>query len=325
MFNLCNAKQDVIDIDIKEEAFMDTLKRWYRNDRLRLLLMALPFVAFTFMFAYVPLHGWIYAFYHYRPGIPLANTPFAGLDNFRLIFTFFRPQVIAVLRNTLIFAFLSLLLSPVPMFFAIFLNELSSIKFRRFVQTVTTLPNFISWVIIFSLAFQIFHATGPFNRMLQSLNLIEEPTMLLGNVNAVYLFQTFIGMWRHTGWGAIIYIAAITGIDSELYDAASVDGAGRWNRIRHITIPGLMPTYTVLLILAIGNILGVGFEQYFVFNNPMVVQRMEVIDLFVFRVGIQNFDFAFATVVGMFRTVISIIILFGANLVLKRVRGHGII
>jgi len=277
------------------------------------------------MFSYVPLHGWIIAFFHYRPGIPLSNTPFAGLDNFALMFTFFRPQVIAVLRNTLIFAFLGLLFSPVPMFFAILLNELSSMKFRRFVQTITTLPNFISWVIIFSLAFQIFHATGPVNRLLLNIGMIDEPTMLLGNVDAVYLFQTFIGMWRHTGWGAIIYIAAITGIDSELYDAASVDGAGRWHRIRHITIPGLMPTYTVLFILAVGNILGVGFEQYFVFNNPMVVSRMEVIDLFVFRVGLQNFDFAFATVVGMLRTVVSIIILFGANLVLKRIRGHGII
>ncbi|MCL2377662.1 MAG: ABC transporter permease subunit [Defluviitaleaceae bacterium] len=304
---------------------MKILKRWYGNDRLRLLLMALPFVIFTFMFAYVPLHGWIYAFYHYRPGIPLANTPFAGLDNFRLLFTFFRQQVIGVLRNTLTFAFLSLLFSPVPMFFAIMLNEIASMKFRRFVQTITTLPNFISWVIIFSLAFQIFHATGPFNRMLLSIGAIDEPTMLLGNVSAVYIFQTFINMWRHTGWGAIIYIAAITGIDGELYDAASVDGAGRWHRIRHITIPGLMPTYTVLFILAVGNILGVGFEQYFVFNNPMVAPRMEVIDLFVFRVGLQNFDFAFATVIGMLRTVVSIIILFGANLVLKRIRGYGII
>jgi len=198
-------------------------------------------------------------------------------------------------------------------------------RFRKFVQTVTTLPNFISWIIIFSLAFQIFHATGPVNRLLLNIGLIDEPTMILGNVDAVYLFQTFLGMWRHTGWGAIIYIAAITGIDAELYDAASVDGAGRWHRIRHITIPGLMPTYTVLFILSVGNILGVGFEQYFVFNNPMVAPRMEVIDLFVFRVGLQNFDFAFATVVGMLRTVVSIIILFFANFVLKRIRGHGII
>lgn len=303
------------------------IKRQWKNERLRLLLLALPFAIFIFMFAYVPLVGWITAFYNYRPGIPLRYTEFAGLDNFRLLFTFYRTQVVQVLRNTLIFAFLGLLSTPIPMFFAILLNEIVSVKFKRFVQTVTTLPHFISWVIIFSLAFAIFRETGPVNNALMSLGIIETPTQLLGNVDAVYIFQTMLGWWRSTGWGAIIYIAAITGIDSELYDAASVDGAGRWGRIRHITIPGLMPTYLVLLLLGIGNILSVGFEQFFVFMNPMVAPRMDVIDTFVFRIGLQSRfpDFSFATVVGMFRTVISIILLFSANAVFKKIRGHGII
>ena len=304
---------------------MKLLKKVLENQRLRLLLLALPFVVFVFMFAYVPLAGWITAFYHYRPGIPLARSEFVGLGNFRLITTFFRPQVLAVLRNTLIFAFLSLLSSPIPMFFAIFLNELGSVKFKRFVQTVTTLPNFISLVIIFSLAFALFSQCGPVDSLLMTLGLIDEPTMLLGNVDAVYIFHTMLGWWRHTGWGAIIYIAAIAGIDGELYDAASVDGAGRWGRIRHITIPGLMPTFLVLFILSIGNILSVGFEQYFVFMNSMVIPRLDVIDTFVFRVGIQNHDFSFATAVGMLRTVVSIILLFSANAVVKKVRGYGIV
>ena len=304
---------------------MTLLKKLYENQRLRLFLLALPFVVFVFMFAYVPLAGWVTAFYHYRPGIPLSRSEFVGWDNFRLITTFYRPQVVGVLRNTIVFAVLGLLSSPIPMFFAIFLNELGSIKFKRFVQTVTTLPNFISWVIIFSLAFALFREAGPVNDMLLSLGWIESPTMLLGNADAVYIFQTMLGWWRHTGWGAIIYIAAIAGIDGELYDAASVDGAGRWGRIRHITIPGLMPTYLVLLLLSIGNLLSVGFEQQLVFMNSMVISRLDIIDTFVFRVGLQNHDFSFATVVGMLRTIISIILLFSANAVVKKVRGHGLI
>jgi len=277
------------------------------------------------MFSYVPLAGWVNAFFFYRPGIPLRNSPFVGLDNFALIFTFYRSQVLGVLRNTLIFAALGLISSPLPMFFAILLNEVLNTKFKRFVQTITTLPNFISWVIIFSLAFAIFQDTGPVNNILMSLGWVESPTMLLGNVDAVYIFQTMLGWWRNMGWGAIIYIAAITGIDNELYDAAAVDGANRWKKIRHITLPSLMPTYLVLLLLSIGNILSVGFEQYLVFYNSMVATRIDVIDTFVFRVGLDNHDFSFATVVGMLRTIISIFLLFSANAIAKKIRGTSIV
>ena len=295
------------------------------NERLILLLYALPFVVFIFMFSYVPLFGWSYAFFNYRPGIPLYRTPFVGFYNFELILTFYRSQIINVMRNTLIFSFIGLLSTPLPMIFAIFLNELGSTKFKRIVQTITTLPHFISWVIVFSLAFSLFSGTGVVNNVLIDLGIIETPTMLLGNPDAVYIFQTMLGWWKNLGWSAIIYIAAIAGIDSELYDAAAVDGAGRFAKMRFITFPGLINTYFVLLLLTIGNLISVGFEQYFVFSNALVASRIEVLDVFVFRVGLGNHDFSFATAVGILRTFISVLLLFSANAIAKKVRGESII
>ncbi|MCL2748259.1 MAG: ABC transporter permease subunit, partial [Oscillospiraceae bacterium] len=251
------------------------------NERLTLLLFAIPFVVFIILFAYVPLVGWVYSLFNYKPGIPLMNSKFVGLDNFALIFTFYKNQILNVLRNTLIFSFLGLLSSPLPMVFAIFLNEMNSIKYKKLVQITTTLPNFISWVIVFSLAFSLFQDSGVVNNTLMALGWIDKPTMLLGNSGAVYWFQTVLGWWKSIGWSAIIYIAAIAGIDSELYDAASVDGAGRFGKMIHITLPGLLPTYVVLLLLGIGGMISVGFDQYFVFYNSLVADKIEVIDTFV--------------------------------------------
>ena len=304
---------------------MKLLDRIRGDERLRLLLMAIPFVIFIFMFSYVPLFGWIYSFFNYKPGIPLSRTPFVGLENYALIFTFYRKQIWGVLRNALIFSSLGLLCSPLPMIFAIFLNEIKSLKFKKLVQTTTTLPHFISWIIVFSLAFSIFSDSGVVNNLLIALGLVETPTMLLGNSDVVYVFQMMLGWWKSTGWGAIIYIAAISGIDMELYDAAAVDGAGRFARMRHITVPGLLPTYLVLLLLSIGSIISVGFDQYFVFYNALVADKIEVIDTFVFRVGISKNDYSFATAVGIMKTFISLLLLFSANNIAKKVRGEAII
>ena len=304
---------------------MSLLRRIRTNERLMLLLLAIPFIIFIIMFSYVPLFGWAYAFFKYKPGLPLSKTPFVGLENFQLIFTFYRAQVLGVLRNTLIFAFIGLLSSPLPMVYAIFLNEIRSTKFKRIAQTVTTLPNFISWVIVYSLAFSLFQQTGVVNKTLMALKLIDSPSMILGNPDVVYIFQTIIGLWKSLGWSAIIYIAAISGIDGELYDAASVDGAGRFGKMIHVTLPGLMPTFLVLLILGIGNIISVGFEQYFVFQNPLVANKIEVLDTFVYRIGMRNNDISFATAVGMLKSVVSILLLFISNNIAKKVRGEAII
>lgn len=289
-----------------------------------LLLMAIPFVLFVFAFSYVPLSGWILAFFDYEPGIALSHTQFVGLKFFELMLHD-NGNMFRVLRNTLVMSFLYILCSPLPVLFAIMLTEVPSKAFRKLVQTTTTLPNFISWIIVYSLAFSIFSSDGLLNRVLISWGIIHAPTNILGNGSAVWLFQTALGVWKSLGWNAIIYLAAIAGIDSELYDAASVDGAGRFSRIIHVTIPGISSTFFVLLLLSVSNLLSLGLDQYLVFYNSMVADRIEVIDYYVYRIGLLTNDYSYATAIGIFKTVVSIALLFSINGVSKKIRGESLI
>ncbi len=295
-----------------------------RKDGLRLLLMALPFVVFVFAFSYVPLFGWIYAFFDYKPGIPLSDSSFVGLKYFRILIQDW-PTLARVLRNTLVMSFLGILCAPLPAVFAIFLTEIPSTRFKKVVQTTTTIPNFVSWIIVYSLAFNIFSIGGVFNQVAMNLGMISEPTNILANENAVWLFQTLLGIWKSIGWNAIIYFAAIAGIDSELYDAASVDGAGRFQKIIHVTVPGISSTFIVLLLLSASNILSVGLDQYLVFHNSMVADKIEVIDYYVYRLGLITNDYSYATTVGILKTLVSVTLLFSINGLSKKIRGYGIV
>jgi ABC-type polysaccharide transport system permease subunit len=299
-------------------------KRGRKKKGLMLLLMASPFVAFVFAFSYVPLFGWAYAFFRYKPGIPLSKTPFVGLDNFRILLQD-HSNILRVARNTLVMSSLNILCSILPIVFAILLTEIPFRRFKRFVQTMTTIPNFVSWIIVFSLAFNIFSNDGVLNNFMLSMGWISKPSNLLGSESAVWAFQTTLGVWKTLGWNAIIYLAAIAGIDGELYDAGSVDGAGRFRRILHITIPGVLPTFIVLLLLSASNILSVGLDQYLVFHNPLVADKIEVIEYYVYRLGLLLQDFSYATAVGIVKTVISVSLLFAINGLSKKVRGDSII
>ncbi len=299
-------------------------KKRMKKEGLVLLAMAVPFVAFVFAFSYVPLFGWIYAFFDYKPGIELFHSKFVGMKYFLLMLSD-GGDMLRVLRNTLAMAFLGIACSVVPVVFAIMVSECSSKGFQKLIQTTTTLPNFVSWIIVYSLAFNLFSSEGLLNTLLLKLNLISEPTKILSNEKAVWYFQTALGLWKGTGWNAIIYLAAITGIDRELYDAASVDGAGRFNRILHITIPGLSSTYVVLLLLSASNILSVGLDQYLVFYNSMVADKIEVLDYYVYRIGLVTQDYSYSIAIGIFKTVVSVILLFSINTFSKRIRGNSII
>ncbi|MFB9275420.1 ABC transporter permease [Cohnella cellulosilytica] len=297
-------------------------RRKIGRDGWLLFLLSLPFVVCMLAFNYFPVYGWVYAFFEYKPGIPLAAAPFAGLAHFRELFD--SPDLLNALINTLAMNFLNIALSPLAVVFAIMLNEVRAARFKKFVQTFSTLPNFISWVLVFSLAFAFFSNEGMINTLLRALgaNATVEP---LGNASIVWYFQAGITLWKGLGWSAIIYIAAIAGIDGELYDAAKVDGAGRFRAIRHITVPGLMPTFLVLLLLNISNMLSSSFDQYFVFYNPLVADKIEVLDYYVYRAGIKVGDYPFATAVGMFKTLVSVVLLFSVNAVAKKVRGQTMI
>lgn len=297
--------------------------RLLRKDGITLLLLALPFVLFTFAFSYVPLFGWIYAFFDYKPGIPLSHSAFLGLENFRSMLT--DPRMGPVLVNTLALSLLSIATAPIPMLLAILISEVRSGWFKRLVQTVSTLPHYISWIIVFSLAFSMFSTEGAVNSIMTKTGIGSPPVDVLGNYERVWTVQTMMLLWKGVGWSAIIYLAAIVGIDSEQYDAAKVDGAGRFRTIWHITLPSIMPTFIVLLLLSVSNLLSAGFEQYLIFSNVMIADRIEVLDLYVYRLGLVTGDYSYSTAVGIFKTAISVILLFTVNFLSKKFRGQGIV
>lgn len=292
--------------------------------RYTLLALAIPFMLIVFLFSYMPLLGWILAFFDYRPGVPLYKTEFVGFKFF-LMFLRDTTDTYRVMKNTLIFAGINLVLSGLPLIFAMMLNELRAMPFKKMVQTATTLPNFVSWVIVFSITFSFFSTEGLLNTVLKSFGLIDKPTNILADGGAVYWFQSVLTQWKSLGWSSIIYVASISSIDQELYEAAAMDGAGRFRAARNVTLPGLMPTYFVLLLLSIGNFLNLGMEQYLVYKNPLTADNIEVLDLYVYRLGLLNGDFSYGVAVGILKSAVSILLLFIANFTAKRVRGTSII
>jgi putative aldouronate transport system permease protein len=297
-----------------------------RRKSATLLVLALPFLLLILAFSYVPLFGWIYAFFNYKPGIPLQRTPFVGLYFFRLLFQEGGVDFLRVLTNTFAMGLLGIAFTPLPVILALLLNEVRSTWFRRFIQTTTTLPNFVSWIIVYSLALTMFSSDGVLNSLLLRAGLISEPLSVLGNQSIVWIFQASLGAWKGIGWGAIIYLAAMSGIDQELYDAAKVDGAGRLARIIHVTLPGIAPTYVVLLLLQVSGILSAGgLDQYLVFFNPQVADRIETLDYYVYRLGVAHADFAYSTAIGIMKSGVSVALLFGVNELSRWIRGNRIV
>ncbi len=289
----------------------------------KLWIYLFPCLLFVAAFSYVPIAGWILAFMDYIPGVPLTDVPMAGLKNFMLIFDDL-ANLTRVMKNTVVFAALGYVAAPLPMIFAIALNEVANTKLKRTIQTITTFPNFISWVIVYALAFQFFSYDGLLSNLLTSIGIAEEPTSLIANAGAVYVFQTVMGLWKGLGWNAVIYLAAIAGIDQERYEAADIDGAGRLQKIWYITVPSVMPTFIVLMLLQISSFVGNGFEQYLTFYNGIVADKIEVLDLYVYRAGLLRSDYSYGTAIGIMKSVISIGMLFGMNRLSKKIRGDSI-
>lgn len=297
------------------------------RDSYKLFFMLLPCLLFVLTFSYLPLWGWAFSFFNYKPGKQLFESEFVGWAHFTRLFgnPVLRRQLIQVLRNTFAMAGLGLLFSPVTPAFAIFMSEMSSKRYRRVVQTLTTLPHFISWIIMYSLVFFMLNVnTGFVNSLLRALGVIDQPINFLISQKHVWITMQGYGMWKGLGWGAIVYLAAIAGIDQEQYEAAMIDGAGRMQRIWHITVPGLIETYFVLLIISFGNFLNVGMEQYYVFQNSMNKDYIEVLDLFVYNQGIRGGQISYATAIGTMKSVVALILFTFANWLSKRVRGSSV-
>lgn len=294
--------------------------------RLKLLALAAPCVLLVLAFYYVPIFGWSYAFFEYIPGLSIFKMHFAGFSYFHMIFSG-GSEIVPVLRNTLILGGLIVLTIPIPVVFAITLSEMRSVRLSKFVQTVSTIPYFISFVLVFAVVYALFATEDGFvNILISKLHLLNHPLNPLADSNMAWFFQTLLHLIVNTGYSAIVYIAAISGIDNELYNAAEIDGADRLRRIWHVTLPGIQSAIFVILILNIANILTAsGFGQYYVFLNPLVADKIDVIDTYSYTIGITQNNYAFATAIGMSKSLISIGLLFFANLMSKIVRGSSII
>lgn len=289
--------------------------------------MVAPFIILTLIFFYYPLYGWLYAFYDYRPPKAFEDCAFVGFKWFTSLVE--NPikvnQILQVLKNTFAMSGLTLGTSWLPMLFAVFLNEIRHAKFRKVIQTVTTLPNFISWVLVYSVAFNLFNSTGMMNTLLTSLGITEEPILFLNTTEHIWFKQWLWLTWKNLGWAAIMYIAAISSIDDELYQAARVDGASRMQIIRYITIPGMLPTYFVLLMINLANFLTNGMEQYYVFQNPFNKEFIQVLDLYVYNVAMQSGSYSVSVALSMLKSIVSLFLLFAVNGFSKLIRGESVI
>ena len=300
-------------------------RRPWTKRELQLFLLALVFALFVVAFCYVPLLGWSIAFIDYNPGKSLFQQKFVGLANFKLLWSSKRDLGMAV-RNTLALSGLSLLTMPVPLIFAILLSELPFKRLSKLTQTISALPYFISHVLLYAVCFSLFSPTdGAVNVILRLFYGPDYTSNLLAQPDVAWRMQTFICLYKGMGYSAIMYLSAMSGIDQELYDAASVDGAGRLAKILHVTIPGIMPTFIVLLVLNIAGMLsGAGFDQYYVFQNPMVLNKLEVLDTYIYKIGLRQNNFGFATAAGMLKSLISVMLLMIANRISKLVRGSSL-
>ena len=298
------------------------------DEKYRLFLMMLPVIVLTFIFAYLPIWGWRFAFFDYTPGGSIGQENYVGFKWFHILFSdpATTKDLLRVLRNTLIMSGLGIATSWLPIAFAVLLAEVRSTRFQRFVQTFTTIPNFISWVLVYAIAICIFSTDGFINSFLTNvMHVSGANTNYLQIADHTWLKMLLWGTWKGVGWSAIVYIAGIAGIDQQLYEAAKVDGANRFRCIWHITIPGLIPTYMVMLLMSIAGILSNGMEQYLVFSNALNKDVIEVLDLYVYNIGIGQNRISLSTVVGISKSLIGITLLFAANGISKTIRGESII
>jgi len=286
-------------------------------DQRYLLILSLPFVVWLVIFRYVPLIGWIMAFQDYRPHLGWFNSPWVGLKHFRELFN--APMFYRALQNTLGMSILGLVFGFFTSIgFAVLLNELRFLPFKRFTQTVSYLPHFVSWVVVANIISSFLAISGPMNEILISLKIVGSPTNIMIRVEYFWWLVTISDIWKEMGWGAIIYLAAMSGIDAQIYEAAEIDGVSRFQKIWHVTLPGIRGTIIILLIMSVGNIINIGFERQFLLGNAITAPKALVLDKYALDYGIGLFRYSYGTAIGIFKSVVSIFMLFIANYLAKK-------
>lgn len=303
----------------------DTRRRTFARaiwEQRYLYMMSVPFVALVFVFNYIPIWGWVMAFQRYRPGRPLWQQSWVGMQNFIDLFN--DPKFFLALRNTFGMSVYGLLIGfTFPIAFAILLNELRSTRFKRTIQTISYLPHFVSWVVVANLVYAMLSTDGgPINRIIASLG--GQPIRFMAEGKYFWSVVVFSDLWKELGWNSIIYLAAITAIDPELYEAAKVDGANRLQLIRHITLPGISNIVIILLILSIGNLMSIGFEKQLLLGNPLVFDDSLVLDLYSLRYGIGMNRFSFGTAINVVNSAVALVLLFTANTMFKKRTGRSV-
>lgn len=282
-----------------------------------LLVFTVIFVIYGFIFYYLPLAGWIMGFQNYKIRDGLFHSQFVGFDKF--IFLFQDKSFLRVIRNTLAMGIINLVATFVTAIaFAILLNEVRNKTGKKMVQTISYLPHFLSWIIVTGIIHDALSNTGIINEILMNLHVIDGPINFFAHEKYFWPIVAFANVWKETGWNAIIYLAAITSIDPSLYEAAEMDGAGRWAKIKHITLPGIRPTIMILLVMNVGNVLNAGFEVQYLLGNGLVRKVSETIDIYVLNWGVSQSDYSLGTAAGIFKSVVAIILIIIANSVAKK-------
>ncbi|MCY9663473.1 putative aldouronate transport system permease protein [Paenibacillus sp. V4I3] len=306
-------KKQKIDPEIGVGLSWKTLK-----NQKQLMLMSFPIVIYILIFNYVPIWGWLMAFQNYRPALKFSKQQWVGLKQFKFLFQ--DDTFLTVLRNTLAMSMINLVLSfATAIILALLLNEIKVRFWKRSIQTISYLPHFLSWIIaagIVSTSLSV--DDGIINQLLMKLHLINEPVMWLSQGKYFWGIVGLSNVWKEVGWNTIIYLAAITSIDPSLYESAGIDGANRYQKILYVTLPGIKSTFIILLIMNIGHILDAGFEIQYLLGNGLVVDWSQTIDIFVLKYGIAQGNYSLATAAGIFKTVVSIILILIANSTAKR-------
>ncbi|MBQ7097720.1 MAG: sugar ABC transporter permease [Clostridia bacterium] len=283
-------------------------------------MMVIPAIVFFFIFSYIPMYGIIIAFKDYNFVDGIWGSPWVGLKHFKMFFS--EPNLWNLFKNTMGISILKTVIGfPGPIIFALLLNELSSKRFKKTVQTISYLPHFVSIVVIVGMVTKFCSANGGlFNEVLMALHIIDEPVSFLAEPDYFWGILIGISVWQGIGWGSIIYCSAISGIDQTLYEAATIDGAGRFKKIWHVTLPGILPIVTIYLILSMSSILtGSGFDDIYLLRNNMTMDVSETISVYSYEMGIGKGRYSFGTAIGLFTSCVNLVLLIVSNYVSKKV------
>jgi putative aldouronate transport system permease protein len=293
-----------------------------RRDNWQLYLMLLPAIILTAVFAYVPMGGLVMAFQEYKPYLGITGSKWVGMDQFKFLFEY--PDSVQVIWNTLRIAVLKLVFgTTATLTFALLLNEVRKKVVRNTVQTFVFLPHFLSWVVLGGIFIELLDPkTGLVNQLIASFG--YEPIFFLGDNNWFLVTVVTSEVWKEFGYGAIIFLAALAGINPALYEAAQLDGAGKWKQTLHVTIPAIIPTIAVVLALSLSQILNAGFDQIFNLYNTLVYEKGDIIDTFVYRIGLIDGNYSFGTAIGLFKSVVGLILIIGAYRMAYKVAGYRI-